>query len=226
MKLYIYGLAEAGLVTIPDTLCGLTGAAVRLESVGPVDAIVTEFSGNTLKTDRENILAHERVLDAVLAVATPLPFRFGTVVTVEKLAAFVRENEGPIEADLKRVRGLVQMTARIVRKDARSQTAPSGEGPGTRFLRERQAKKEELAGAASWLTEAMGDIILGSESSIGSSRPAMATVAHLIRKGDIEAYTARFDAVCRTRKDLSCLRSGPWPPYGFVLTGKNSQVDP
>ena len=225
MKLYIYGLAEAGLVTIPDTLCGLTGAAVRLESVGPVDAIVTEFSGNTLKTDRENILAHERVLDAVLAVATPLPFRFGTVVTVEKLAAFVRENEGSIEADLKRVRGLIQMTARlmtIVTKDPGSQTAPAGEGPGTRFLRERQAKKEELAGAASWLTETMGHIIQGSESSIGSGRPAMATVAHLIRKSDVEAYTARFDAVCRTRKDLSCLRSGPWPPYGFVLTGKNS----
>ena len=225
MKLYIYGLAEAGLVTIPDTLYGLTGAAVRLESVGPVDAIVTEFSGNTLKTDRENILAHERVLDAVLAVATPLPFRFGTVVTVEKLAAFVRENEGSIEADLKRVRGLIQMTARlvtIVTKDPGSPTAPAGEGPGTRFLRERQAQREELAGAANWLTETMGDIIQGSEHSIGSSRPAMATVAHLIRKGDIEAYTARFDAVCQTRKDLSCLRSGPWPPYGFVSTGKNS----
>jgi hypothetical protein len=225
MKWYVYGLAQPRETHLPEALQGLHGSPVRLEAVGSFEAIVTDFTVGVLKTDRESVLAHERVLQAAMETATPLPFRFGAVLGEERLATFVSQNVDVLQADLARVRGMVQMTARLVVKTPGVETSEPDEGPGTRFLKERRGRREELMEAARWLTENLTDWVRGSEISLTVGRPSMATVAHLVRKPDVESYQARFDQVCRTRADLSAMRSGPWPPYSFISKGKVSQIE-
>src|SRR5437773_9256622 len=112
--MYAYGLIESEHVTIPAGLSGIGGEAIRIEPIGAFRAIVSDFHLAALRPDRENILAHERVLEAVLDRITPLPFRFGAVVTHEQLLKFVEQHAPTVAADLKRVRGCVQMSVKLI----------------------------------------------------------------------------------------------------------------
>ncbi len=47
-----------------------------------------------MAVNAENLLAHNRVNAAVLAVSTPLPFRFGTRAAPERLAEYVVDERG------------------------------------------------------------------------------------------------------------------------------------
>ena len=222
MNWYLYGLVEAGAV-LPEQLRGIDGAQVRLAAVETLQAIISDCGNATVSASKENILAHASVLDAVIADRTPLPFRFGAIVTREALDKFIMANLETLTHDLVRVRGQVQMTIRLaVRSKPLNDESQTGEGPGTRFLKERRALRERLVDGTKWLTEQMGELVREAESTVVTAPAAVATVAHLVPQTDVQEYTARFEAVCSQRPDFACLRSGPWPPYAFVSTGKKS----
>ena len=222
MSWYLYGLVEGG-AGLPPQLCGIDGAPVRLATIETLEAVISDSPTPTVTASKENILAHARVLDAVIADRTPLPFRFGAIVTPEALDKFIGANLDALTSDLARVRGQVQMTIRLAIRSRPSTAEPdTGEGPGTRFLKERLAVRERLADAADWLTKEMGELAREAESTIVTAPSAIATVAHLVRRANVDEYNSRFEAVCSQRPDFACLRSGPWPPYAFVSTGKKS----
>src|SRR5262249_34864735 len=137
-----------------------------------------------------------------------------------QLERFIEANVEVLKSDLERVRGLVQMTARLASRVGAPAPPDDTSGPGTQFLKGRQAQRTALVNAAEWWTTASGNLIQESETSFAGNRPTLITVAHLVQKSDVANYRARFDEVCLERPDLSCLRSGPWPPYGFVSLGK------
>jgi hypothetical protein len=230
MSLYAYGLGRRGETRLPEDLRGLADELVRVEVVAGIEAIVTEFRDKAAVPNRENILAHERVLDAALEHSTPLPFRFGTVISLEKLSQFIQSNEKSLNDDLQKVSGCVQMTARLLAKSSDEESrveAGTIQNPGTQFLKERQARRRVMTEAAEWFTEAMRNVAETATTSILSDhRQAMATIAHLVPRSKVEAYRNRFDEICQGRPDLGCLRSGPWPPYAFVFTGKSSLGNP
>jgi hypothetical protein len=229
MKLYVYGLTEPGGEAVPPDLAGIGNRPVRAERAGPLVAVVSELDDasdvhDKVRVDRDNALAHERVLDAVLERVTPLPFRFGTIVTPERLAEFVNANIQTLNQDLARVRGCVQMSVKFTVKTVTGTEAPpesSELGPGTRFLKEKQAGREPLRTAAEWMSQSLDGWIRDAGMEIRSTAPALATVAHLVEKSGVEGYRARVEELCAKRPDLSWLLSGPWPPYSFVRTGRS-----
>jgi hypothetical protein len=117
MSLYVYCLGDAlGAESFGD-LRGVGGARVRVLALGELTAVVSEFEGEAVEVSAESVRAHNRVNAAALALATPLPFRFGTVARVQRLAAYVSENEAALLGALAHVRGCVEMSVKLRRAD-------------------------------------------------------------------------------------------------------------
>jgi hypothetical protein len=129
MKLYAYCLCEgteaerlSGAAGLGGAV-GVGGAPPRVLPAAGAAAVVGDYAGGRVAVGRENLLAHNRVNARVLALTTPLPFRFGTLVTPEQLEEYVRANGEAIREALARVRGCVEMGVKVM-----SDPAASGAG--------------------------------------------------------------------------------------------------
>lgn len=114
--IYLYGLTEAPPAALTLALDGLNGLQ------GPLD--ITQLDGWTLvhsDHDDEEILpkrrlmlAHTRVLEAMLKTGAVLPAQFGLVGgNIDETAALVRTQKDRIAAEFDRVRGAIELGVRI-----------------------------------------------------------------------------------------------------------------
>jgi hypothetical protein len=116
MRFYLYCLSDEPEAASVEGTAGVDGACARVVTVGGVAsvvAVVSEFAGERAAVTRENLRAHNRVNAHVLARATPLPFRFGTLAEETRLYEYVTANEGALKEALARVRGCVEMGVKI-----------------------------------------------------------------------------------------------------------------
>jgi hypothetical protein len=108
---YVYGLVGAD-TQLPDGLTGL-GPSGKVSAIvhGDVAAVVSDVPADRPLGTRDDLLAHESVVDAVAASAAVLPMRFPAVVeengVVEELLA---PNHDRFVAALGALEGRVQFT--------------------------------------------------------------------------------------------------------------------
>ncbi|HEY2207412.1 MAG TPA: GvpL/GvpF family gas vesicle protein [Pseudonocardia sp.] len=109
---YVYGLTYAD-VTPPNDLIGVDGAPVEVVTCGDLAALVSAAPTERPLGTRDDLLSHERVVDAVARTATVLPMRFGSVIerfgVVDELLAPHLEELG---ATLSELDGQVQYTVK------------------------------------------------------------------------------------------------------------------
>lgn len=234
MEIYLYCLSDelqAG-ATLPAT--GIENEAPRVVEVGAIKAVVTDVQANPVRVTKDNVLAHERVIDCVMAHTTPLPFRFGSVVKLDELQSYVESNEARLRGLLDRVRGAVEMSVKIIwdRKtvgDQRAKNEPDdiakawGAGPGLSFL---LAKQKQIAGErelkiradeiASWLDEGLGRLVREKAVTVNPADAMVVRAAHLVERERVAQYRERVTSLSRERNDLRFLTSGAWPPYSFT----------
>lgn len=77
---YLYGIVRAD-ARLPEDLAGLGGGEVTLVRHGELAGVVSEITHGKALGTREDLLAHEAVVEALAAETTTLPLRFGAVVT-------------------------------------------------------------------------------------------------------------------------------------------------
>jgi hypothetical protein len=232
MKLYLYCLSDDEKVTSVEETPGLGRAYARAVDFGNIKAVVSDAESHPVKVTRENVLAHERVIDRVMLVTTPLPFRFGAVVTAEQLQSYVESNEARLRALLDRVRGAVEMGVKIIcdkeaagRQGAQTSTRETGTaaGPGLAFLLAKQREiaverelKDRAEEIARWLDRGVAGLV---RESVVSAQPAgriAVSAAFLVERGRLDEYRGRVSQLGRERNDLRFLTSGAWPPYSFT----------
>jgi hypothetical protein len=241
MSLYVYCLSGELSGSAFEGLAGVGGAAVRVLRLGSLAAVVSEVGEEAAAVTEENVLAHSRVNAAALAASTPLPFRFGTRATRERLAVYVSANEAALTAALARVRGCVEMGVKLLeraRGEGKSEVGSQdsevetvAEGRGTAFL---MAKRREILGGeeerrraeelAAWLDAGLAGLV--RETAV-RPRPAggiALSAAHLVERGRVAEYRARLRSLGAGRENLRLLTSGPWPPYSFSdIAGQNRE---
>src|SRR4051794_17668367 len=108
MKLYVYCLAE-GVPRLHETSHGISGEPVRIVEFEDFSAVVSVSRSEAFQITRKNALAHHEVVRSITQETTPLPTRFGTLVTVEQLRNYVSAHHQAIKAKLAQVRGGVEM---------------------------------------------------------------------------------------------------------------------
>ena len=226
MRLYVYCLAE-GVERLNKTLRGVSGAEVRIvEFDEDLSALVSVYRSEDFQVSRKNALAHHEVVRSITEQTTPLPARFGTVVTIEQLRNYVSTHHEAIKAKLAHVRGGVEMTVRMIRTINAAATSPDSNsvGPGTAFLLEKRreilrddagtAQRGELSG---WLREQLGDLIKEEKISVTPSETViLARADHLIERVNVEPYRTRMVRAVKERPEIRFMVSGPWPPYSFA----------
>src|SRR5918993_1488365 len=158
-----------------EGLAGVCGSRVRVLALGSLAAVVSEPGDEAVAVNEENLLAHNRVNAAALAVATPLPCRFGTRAAPGRLEGYVSANGAALSSALARVRGRVEMSVKLMGKSEGRKTeveseeggalravaggadlGPAGAGTAFLFKKRRELLGEEgarrrAAEAAAWL---------------------------------------------------------------------------
>ena len=252
MSLYVYCLGDELSGAAFEGTAGVGGAPVRLLSLGRLSAVVSDAREEPVVVTEENLLAHNRVNAAALAVSTPLPFRFGTRAAPERLAEYAAANEAALAEALARVRGRVEMSVKLMEKakgeekaegtgqkaEGKSESeAGGGEeasaavGRGTAFLlkKRREVLGEEAARLhaeelAAWLAAGLAGLACESAARVSPSEAIVVRAAHLVERERIAEYRTRLRELGALRPALRLLTSGPWPPYSFSdLSGQNRE---
>jgi len=227
MKLYVYCLAET-IDTLPTPVSGISGENVELLKAQDFSLLVSRFAGESALVTRENVLTHDNVVRSVLNETTPLPFRFGSVVTEQQLDSYLSTHRADLKAKLAQVRGCVEMSVKIISNTDRNQITESGigDGPGTRFLEEKrreilggERRSEEAKQIAAWLKEQVGTYVCQEEVSLCPTEKLIVAAAHLVAREQLTEYRDRLADARKTRPELHFLVSGPWPPYTFSNIG-------
>jgi hypothetical protein len=233
---YAYCLSDEVTERMIAGVQGIGGIAPRLFQLGDIAAVVSELEEEGAPAvTRENVLAHERVLECVLAQATPLPFRFGTMTGAERLRSYVASQEQRLKAALARVRSSVEMSVKIiwnleeikreelVQEDTEGHSkAESAGGAGTQFLLAKRreiivderlkVRAEELQ---AWLDKLLKDVVKESTSNVRPAEALVLSASHLVARERLESYRERLSEARGQHQELRFLTSGPWPPYSF-----------
>jgi Gas vesicle synthesis protein GvpL/GvpF len=229
MKLYVYCLVE-GKNELLHSLQGIAGAPVRLLTRDMFSLSVSDFAGDAVAVTRENVLAHAAVVQSLLERTTPLPVRFGTIVTEEQLESYVSAKHEALRAKLEQVRGCVEMSVKIIwdREWAEEPATNIGQQkPGTAFLSEKrreilggEARAEEAKRVAEWLEDQIREIVREMEiktNPIGTNATSKSILAaaHLVERDRLDEFRLRVAEARQQRPELHFLVSGPWAPYSF-----------
>lgn len=224
MKFYVYCLAEK-IDTLGTPVSGIGDAKVELIQVEDFSLLVSEFEGESALVTRENALTHDGVIRSVLDKTTPLPFRFGTLVSRQQLGSYISTHRASLETKLGQVRGCVEMSVKIIWNTAEQQlnvSSETAEGPGARFLKEKQRelvgsehRGEQAKQVASWLNDQVGMVVRAAEVSVHPTEKLIVAAAHLVTREQAAAYRQRLAEARKMRPELHFLVSGPWPPYSF-----------
>ncbi|HKG61778.1 MAG TPA: GvpL/GvpF family gas vesicle protein [Pyrinomonadaceae bacterium] len=226
MRLYVYCLAE-GVERLNKTPPGVSGAPVRIvEFDEDLSALVSVSRFEAFQVNRKNALAHHEVVRSITEQTTPLPARFGTVVTIEQLRNYVSTHHEAIKAKLAHVRGGVEMNVRMIHSIDSADTSQESKnvGPGTAFLLEKRRELvRDEAGAtqkgqlSEWLRDKLGDLIKEEKISITPSETViLARADHLIERVHVQEYRAKMAKAVEERPEIRFMVSGPWPPYSFA----------
>jgi hypothetical protein len=226
MKLYVYCLAE-GIERLDKTPRGVAGTSVQIVNFEDLSAVVSVCRSDAFEVTRKNALAHHEVVRSITRQTTPLPARFGTLVTVQQLQNYISTHRPAIKAKLAHVRGRAEMNVRMIANLSGETQEPKNEdelGPGTAFLLEKRreilhekagiAQKEQLSG---WLREKLGDLIKEEKISVNPAETViLAKADHLIERVDVQEYRTKMARAVEERPEVRFMVSGPWPPYSFA----------
>jgi hypothetical protein len=221
--LYLYCVLPAGHAP-PPALLGIDDAPVAPVTDGDL-VLWTSALPRPPVASIEAIQRHNHVIETAMdAAVTPVPLRFGQYVSPAELAARVADRRSVWSAALAEFAGCAEYGVRVLEPDrapaARDvRTAPvSGRAYLESLARaagldqERRARAESLAAT---LRARLGDCIVRDRVDPLPSSHGLASIAHLVRSGSVDAYRHGIDAARAAMPALRFLTSGPWPPYSF-----------
>jgi gas vesicle protein GvpL/GvpF len=223
MKLYAYCLVE-DLDAFDATAHGISGATVRSLQIDDLAVLVSDFKEDTIPATRENALDHAAVVRSVLNRTTPLPFRFGTLVTDEQLKSYISARKPALQTRFAHVRDSVEMSVKIIREVSEDEPEAHDEvTSGTSFLEEKrrellgsEQKAAEACEIETWLHNEVDGLIRDEQITLRPSEKLVLAAAHLVERDKIPHYKDKMTAARKNRPELHFLFSGPWPPYSFA----------
>jgi hypothetical protein len=252
--LYIYGLLDDAPAVRGELGEGVAGSAVRMLQLGTLTALVSDIPPGPVAQTRRNMIAHTAVLERVMAHATILPVRFGTVAPdVAALADCLGANTADLRKAMAEIDGRVELGvkaswrpdvvfAEIVASDAdlarmrdRLRSRPASE---TYYERVELGRRVEAALTTRRVTEAAE--ILAGLTPLAEREVELRTLeqdmilnrAFLVHREKEALFDERMQHIAeRWAARVEFRYIGPVPPYNFVrvqagvLTGEAARWD-
>ena len=230
MKLYAYCVTRTATHR-PNGPTGMFDRKVYAITAGELSALVSDFGEEAVVINNESVLIHQRIVGSVLDQTTPLPFRFGTVISEAELIGYLVSRRNALLEKLVSVDGCVEMSIKIIWQKklpgdhAKTDLTESmaGNSVGTAFLRKKSAELagnqqliEESNDIAAWLTGCLGSVVRDIRVSVSPSRRLVLAADCLVPRAGLDSYHSAVDGARSERQDLHFLISGPWAPYSFA----------
>ena len=211
--IYLYAVAEAldGLPELP----GLQGAALERRTVDGLDLVVSEHEVTTLDATEEAVLAHARVVAALVGrSAALLPARFGRGFRDEDaLRDAIRGRAASLREALAQVRGCVELGVRVLREEPAPSPAPAS---GRAFMEAKLARQEESERLARELHEPLAALARASTRTVAQTPRLLLSGAYLVEPREVDAFRSRVVELEAAHPELSFVCTGPWPAYSFA----------
>jgi hypothetical protein len=240
---YVYGIVNADVEVLPQARgVGDPPVPVEVVSDGVVGALVSDVDVDEPLGRPEDLLAHERLLDAVVVEAPVLPLRFGALMTdreavVKELlvphddefadalgelagrAQYVtraRYVEQTLLAELLAENATAADLAEQLRGRSAEETLDLRQQLGEIVNREVEARREVDTGS---LIDALADVTVASAVRPPTHEEDAAHVAFLVDTSREREFLDAVDAVARDWEGRAQVRLlGPMAPYDFVVT--------
>ncbi|MGW3099565.1 GvpL/GvpF family gas vesicle protein [Streptomyces sp. NPDC001102] len=240
MSTYVYGITHASHAALPKDLDGVGDPPrpVRVLREGELAAIVSD-APEELRPKRRDLLAHQRVLDAVGEDGVILPIRFASVSPSDEVVLTVlaeradhllerlRALEGKAEYNLKANHDEEAVLQLVVadNDDIRSLAEANRQAGGG--SQEDKVRLGEMIAAALKAREAADADMLQRElspaaeavSAAPSSTGWLANLSFLIDRGSAGRFLDAVDQLGHRHPHLELRVTGPLPPYSFVDDG-------
>jgi hypothetical protein len=202
-----------------------------------IAAVVSDAPVEVLDATRENVLAHERVNEAVMKYQTVIPMSFGTVFKtpgdiVELLrsaySAFLDvlvKMEGKVEFGLKvlwdrdAILKAIENEDEDVRRLKNEITAQTG---STYFARVQYGRLVDSAlqqrsdHYVAEIFEGLREVCVASRANKPIGDKMIMNAAFLVERDREAAFDGRVKALGTRADHLTFRYTGPWPPYNFV----------
>ena len=240
---YLYCLTPAAPFTEGTPAlerAGIGGATPRVLRVADLAAIVSDSPYPHYDISRANLLAHEAVIEEVMARADVLPVRFGTVAESDAAIQddLLRHAAAAVRQQLQRVRGCVELGvkalwhaerlfAEIAEGDAAIRALRdelAGHDPTATYYQQIQLG-ELVAGAIEQLRDWEADHLLGALAPLAretQTNPPQTDLmalnaSFLVPRGVVGACGVRVEALRQAQRHRLIVKdAGPLPPYSFV----------
>jgi hypothetical protein len=228
MPTYLYCILPAAAGEPREPMpTGIGGATVRTLVAGPLAAWVESIPERTVAPSIEGVRAHDAVVTAALASGeTPLPLRFGQIFESDEACRdALLEQAGRMEADLARVRGLVEMRiiVRLPRPEPAAEDPAVEATPGLAYMKSLQRERgmEQIVQASASavrrrLTETVGAFVRGEAVTLDPLPAAVLTLSHLVARDEVDAYRSTLRDAALGHQAERLVVCGPVAPYQFV----------
>jgi hypothetical protein len=228
--LYVYAIVDQPEIALP-AVTGVGNAAISGLRAGDLMAVISQTDLGTVPLSRDNLLCHERVIEALMSARAVLPTRFGTTAeSAERLQKALETNGAGYSRNLDRVRGRVEIALRVGWEPAeeapaarpRVSEAASGRGYMLALLKQTQASQRQRDDAetlAAALTAGLHDLADGIVEKVLPTPKLLLKAAYLVRREDVPEAKRRIEALRAAHPNLAILATGPWPAYSFVEEG-------
>jgi hypothetical protein len=228
--LYVYAIVDQPELDLP-AIRGVGDAAISGLRAGDLMAITSPIGGGAVPLSRDNLLCHERVIEALMGARAVLPARFGTTAErAERLLEALEKNRASYSANLDRVRGRVEIAMRVGWEPeadepvARPRAAEVAGGRGymlalleqTKHGRRLQERAEELAAK---ITAGLAELADAAVEKVLPTPTLLLKAAYLVRHAQVPEMRRRIEALRTDYPALAILATGPWPAYSFVEEG-------
>jgi hypothetical protein len=215
--IYAYVICEPATAALAARRRGLGGATLRALTRDGVAAIYSRHRRLQPRPTPEMVMAHERVVEAVMAHGAVLPLRFGTQLEDEdQLAAVLSERRRDLLRALDRVRGQVELGVRVIPEGDRQSDSGIGEGSGREYLLARVSDHRSAQRAARELHTPLAALANASVVRDRPGPPATLAAAYLVDAGREPDFRRRADELAARQDGLQVVVTGPWPPYSFA----------
>lgn len=147
---------------------------------------------------------HERVIRTVLEVTTPLPFKFGTLLSPRALNDFIEDRREGLLRSLDKVRDCFEVHLRAKRKGNLATSSDPAARANTSAQVERFAHQ---------LSAQLKGVLQDSVGLDASRAGALFAAAHLVRRDQFSEYKRRIEEMYRPEIEITL--EGPSAPASF-----------
>jgi hypothetical protein len=214
--IYAYGICEPAVAAPRLCLRGLDGASVRALEHEQLAAVYSRHRSLRARPIAELVLAHERIVEAIMARGAVLPMRFGTQLEREEdLADVLVARRDELLRSLERVRGRRELGVRMISEGPDRGTG-AVEPTGRAYLMSRVRAHRRYEQAIREVHGPLAALAVASQPREPPTPPAILVATYLVDSTRVAEFRLRADELARRQAAMQVLVTGPWPPYSFV----------